>query len=58
MALGIAVIVAVFQGAGGSISPQGYDGAIGPSLLAAAGAVGVALVAALFVPGRPDRTAG
>ncbi|WP_082482036.1 MULTISPECIES: MFS transporter [unclassified Aeromicrobium] len=58
VALGIAVIVAVFQGAGGSISPQGYDGAIGPSLLAAAGAVGVALVAALFVPGRPDRTVG
>ncbi len=52
VALGIAVIVAVFQGHGGEISPTGYDGAIGPALVAAAIAVGIALVAALFVPGR------
>lgn len=52
VALGIAVIVAVFQGFDGEISPVGYDGAIGPALHAAAIAVAAALVAALFVPGR------
>ncbi len=56
VALGIAVIVAVFQGAGGTISPTGYDGAIAPALLAAAAAVAVALVAALAVPGRARAT--
>lgn len=55
VALGIAVIVAVFQGAGGTISPLGYDGAIAPALLAAAAAVAVALVAAFMVPGRTGR---
>lgn len=55
VALGIAVVVAVFQGNGGTISPDGYDGAVGPALWAAAAAVVVALVAALFVPGRARR---
>ena len=52
MALGIALLVAVFLGNGGQISPVGYDGAIGPALLTGAAAVAVAVVAALFAPGR------
>lgn len=51
-ALGVAVLIAVFQGAGGTISPTGYDGAIGPALLTAAGGLAVAVVASLFAPGR------
>jgi len=52
VALGIAVLTAVFLGAGGQISPTGYDGAVGPALLTGAGAVAVALVAAFLAPGR------
>ncbi|KQW45167.1 MFS transporter [Nocardioides sp. Root1257] len=52
VALGIAVLVAVFLGNGGEITPTGYDGAIGPALLTGAGAVAVAAVASLFAPGR------
>jgi len=51
-ALGVALLVAVFEAAGGVISPTGYDGAIGPALLTGAGAVAVAAIAALFAPGR------
>jgi EmrB/QacA subfamily drug resistance transporter len=52
VALGIALLTAVFLGFGGQISPTGYDGAIGPALLTGAGAVAIALVAAFFAPGR------
>ena len=52
VALGIALLVAVFLGNGGQISPDGYDGAIGPALLTGAAAVAVAVVAALFAPGK------
>jgi EmrB/QacA subfamily drug resistance transporter len=55
VAFGIALLTAVFLGAGGQISPVGYDGAIGPALLTGAAAVAVALVAALFAPGRAKR---
>ena len=50
--LRIAVLTAVFLGNGGQIAPDGYDGAIGPALLTGAAAVAVAVVAALFAPGR------
>ncbi len=52
MALGVAGLVAVFQGNGGQLTPTGYDGAIGPALLVGAGSVLVAVVAAFFAPGR------
>jgi predicted MFS family arabinose efflux permease len=52
VAFGIALLTAVFLGNGGEISPVGYDGAIGPALLTGAAAVAVALVAAVFAPGR------
>jgi hypothetical protein len=52
VALGIALLTAVFLGQGGQIAPDGYDGAIGPALLTGAAAVFVAVVAALFAPGR------
>jgi EmrB/QacA subfamily drug resistance transporter len=52
VALGIAVLTAVFLGNGGQIAPDGYDGAIGPALLTGAAAVAVAVAAALFAPGK------
>lgn len=52
VALGIALLVAVFLGNDGSLTPTGYDGAIGPALLTGAAAVLVAVVASLFAPGR------
>ena len=54
VALGIALLTAVFLGNGGELSPLGYDGAIGPALLTGAAAVAVAVVAALFAPGRDE----
>lgn len=53
VALGIAVLTAVFLGAGGSLTPTGYTDALAPALLVGAGAVAVGIVAAAFMPGRP-----
>jgi MFS family permease len=52
VALGIALLVAVFLGNGGAIDPHGYDGAIGPALLTGAAAVAVGAVVSLLAPGR------
>ncbi|RLV47892.1 DHA2 family efflux MFS transporter permease subunit [Nocardioides mangrovicus] len=52
VALGIALLTAVFTGNGGQITPVGYDGAIGPAILTGAAAVAVAVLAACFVPRR------
>jgi EmrB/QacA subfamily drug resistance transporter len=52
VALGVAVLTAVFLGRGGTLTPDGYDGAIGPALLVGAASVAVGVVAALFAPGR------
>lgn len=50
--LGVATLTAVFLGAGGQLTPTGYEGAVGPALVTGAIAVGIATVAALFLPGR------
>ncbi len=55
VALGVAGLTAVFTGNGGQLVPTGYAGAIGPALLTGAAAVGVGLVAAVFVPARSGR---
>lgn len=55
VALGIALLTAVFLGNGGALTPTGYTGAIGPALLTGAAAVAVAVVAAFFAPGRIRR---
>lgn len=55
VALGVALLTAVFLSNGGQISPTGYDGAVGPALLTGAAAVAVALVASLFAPARVRR---
>lgn len=52
VALGVALLTAVFLAQDGALTPTGYDGAIGPALLVGAGAVGLAGVAAMFAPGR------
>jgi len=55
VALGVAGLTAVFLGNGGHLTPTGYTGAIGPALLVGAATVAVAVVAALFAPGRARR---
>jgi len=55
VALGVAGLTAVFLGNGGELTPTGYTGAIGPALLVGAGTVAVAVVAAVFAPGRVRR---
>ncbi|AQA24420.1 H+ antiporter-2 family protein [Rhodococcus sp. MTM3W5.2] len=52
VALGIAILTAVFLGNGGSLTPAGYAEGLQPALLVGAGAVGVAIIAALFMPSR------
>ena len=52
VALGVALLTAVFLAQDGTLTPTGYDGAIGPALLTGAAAVGVAVVAASFAPRR------
>ncbi|TPX00492.1 MFS transporter, partial [Schumannella luteola] len=60
IALGIAVLTAVFTGAGGELSPTGYVDAAIPAVLTGAGVVAATAVAALFLPSgrlrriRPD----
>ena len=53
VALGIALLTAVFLSNDGALDPTGYDGAIGPALLTGAAAVAIAAVASIFAPGRP-----
>jgi MFS family permease len=57
VALGIAVLTAVFTGAGGQLTPTGYVGAAVPAVLVGASVVIFAAVVALFLPaGRATRS--
>lgn len=52
VALGVAILTAVFLANGGSLTPAGYADALGPALLVGAASVAVATLAALLMPGR------
>ncbi|WP_328292025.1 DHA2 family efflux MFS transporter permease subunit [Kineococcus sp. NBC_00420] len=52
LALGVAVLTLVFQDAGGSLTPTGFVAGAPTAVWAGAGAVALAAVVALFVPGR------
>ena len=57
VALGIAVLTAVFVGAGGSLTPTGYVDAAIPAVFVGAGALALSAVIALALPsGRAGRT--
>jgi MFS family permease len=59
VALGIAVLTAVFTGAGGALTPTGYVDAAVTAVLVGAGVVGLGALAALALPhGRTTRTHG
>lgn len=55
VALGVAVLVAVFQAAGGTISPDGYTDALRPAVLTGALAIAVGAVATRWLPSRSGR---
>ncbi|MDM4762633.1 DHA2 family efflux MFS transporter permease subunit [Galbitalea sp. SE-J8] len=58
-ALGIAVLTAVFTGAGGELTPTGYVDAAVPAVLTGAGALALAAIVALLLPlGRPAPSVG
>jgi EmrB/QacA subfamily drug resistance transporter len=52
VALGVAVLVAVFQGAGGTITPTGYTDALRPAILTGAAVVALGALAARWLPRR------
>jgi EmrB/QacA subfamily drug resistance transporter len=52
VALGVAILTAVFLANGGTLTPTGYADALQPALLVGAASVLVALVAAFWIPGR------
>ena len=55
VALGIAVLTAVFTGAGGQLTPTGYVDAAVPAVSVGAGALALAAVIALFLPAGRSR---
>jgi hypothetical protein len=57
VAIGVALLTAVFLANDGELTPFGYDGAIGPALLTGAAAVAVAAIASMFAPGREKASA-
>jgi hypothetical protein len=50
VALGIAVLTAVFTGAGGQLTPTGYVDAAVPAVFVGASALALAAVIAMFLP--------
>lgn len=60
VALGVAVLTAVFTAAGGTISPDGFDAGLRPAVLTGAAVIALAAVASLAMPrttGREDARA-
>ncbi|HET8614395.1 MAG TPA: MFS transporter [Actinomycetales bacterium] len=55
VALGVAVLVAVFQAAGGTISPDGYTDALRPAVLTGALVVAIGAVTTRWLPARTGR---
>jgi EmrB/QacA subfamily drug resistance transporter len=54
-AIGVASIVAVFQAAGGTLTPTGYAEGLGPAMLVGAAIIAVAAVAARWMPAETGR---
>ena len=52
VALGVAVLTAVFTGAGGELTPTGYVDAAIPAIYVGSAVLGVAAIIALFMPSR------
>ncbi len=50
VALGVAVLTAVFTGAGGTLTPTGYVHAAVPAVLVGAGVLGLAALISLALP--------
>lgn len=57
VALGVAVLTAVFTAAGGTISPDGFDAGLRPAVLTGAAVIAVAAVVSLAMPRGTGRTA-
>lgn len=55
VALGVAVLTAVFTAAGGTIAPDGFDTGLRPAVLTGAAVIAVAAVASLAMPRRTGR---
>lgn len=55
-ALGVAVLVAVFQAAGGTLTPAGYAAGLQPAVLVGAVVVAIGAVLALWMPRRTGRS--
>lgn len=58
VALGVAVLTAVFTGGGGELTPTGYVDPAIPAVLVGAAVLAVAAVIAFALPQRPRRTVG
>lgn len=55
VALGVAVLTAVFTAAGGTISPDGFDAGLRPAVLTGAAIIALAAVASLAMPRATGR---
>ena len=56
VALGVAVLTAVFTAAGGTISPDGFDAGLRPAVLTGAAVIAAAAIASLAMPRGTGRT--
>ncbi|MDM8085754.1 MFS transporter [Cellulomonas cellasea] len=57
VALGVAVLVAVFEGQGGQLTPDDFATGLRPAVLTGAAVVGLGAAASLLMPGRTGRHA-